>query len=77
MVSSHSGMSVLGIHRRSKSRSGHARIRDKEDVVVVVVIVVVVVVVVVVGAPPYQLCWLIFPLPALWVGGGRGGDTCV
>ena len=77
MVSSHSGMSVLGIHRRSKSRSGHARIRDKEDVVVVVVVVIVVVVVVGggggVGAPPYQLCWLIFRLPELWGEGGGGG----
>ena len=41
----------------------------------------VVVVVVVVGAPPpYQLCWLILPLPELWGeggGGGQGADNCV
>ena len=41
--------------------------------VVRVLVVVVVVVVVVVGAPPYQLCWLIFPLPELWGEGGGGG----
>ena len=23
--------------------------------------------------PPYQLCWLIFPLPELWGEGGGGG----
>ena len=44
-------------------------------VTVTVTVVVVVVVVVVVGGapPPYQLCWLIFPLPELWGEGGGGG----
>ena len=47
-------------------------------VAIIFTVLTVVVVVVVVGAPPpYQLCWLICPLPELWGGGGRRGDNCV
>ena len=42
-----------------------------DEEVAAIVVVVVVVVVVGVGAPPYQLRWLI--LPDLWGGGGEGG----